>query len=127
MAFLDATELPSYYKPAGSMDQDDVKTYLQRANAYAKGEIGGIPPALPGDDGADLKAAVALAFEIFSKGETAQVNTFTGNITDVAPGGQYSNNNDKDPLDTVKAMLRPYRIAFEAANAAQTDRGVKFL
>lgn len=127
MAFLEATDLPSFYKPAASMTQDDVTTYLQRANAYAKGEIGGIPPAIPGDDGADLKAAVALAFEVFSKGETAQVNDFTGNITDVAPGGQYTRKDSKDPLDTVKAMLRPYRLAFEAANAAQTDRGVKFL
>lgn len=124
MAFLSAQDLPSYYKPAANMTQDDVTTYLQRANAYAKGEIGGDPPTI--DD--DLKAAVALAFEIFTKGETAQVDDFTGNVTEVAPGGHYARRSDyKDPLDVVKAMLRPYRLAFERANATQSDRGVAFL
>lgn len=122
MAFLTAQDLPSFYKPAAAMTQDDVTTFLQRANAYAKGEIGGNPPEI--DD--DLKAAVALAFEIFTKGETAQVDDFTGNVTEAAPGGQYSRKTS-DPLDVVKAMLRPYRLAFERANATKSDRGVAFL
>lgn len=122
MAFLTAVELPTYYTPAAAMESEDVTTFLQRANAYAKGEIGGVPPTV--DE--DLKAAVALAFEIFTKGETAQVDDFTGNVTEAAPGGQYSRKTS-DPLDVVKAMLRPYRLAFERANATQTDRGVVFL
>jgi hypothetical protein len=124
MAFLEASELTgTFYKKAANMDQDDLTTYLQRANAFAKGEIGGVPPTV--DD--DLKAAVAMAFEIMAQGESAQVDDVTGNITEAAPAGSYTRAKDKDPLDVVKGMLRPYKIAFEAANAAKSDRGVSFI
>lgn len=127
MAFLNAADLPNYYSKATNMDENDVSTYLQRANAFALGEIGGVPPVIPGDDGENIKIAVALAFEIFAAGETGQVDNFTGNITDAAPGGNYSRNTERDPLDIARGILKPYKRAYEAANAAQIDRGVQFL
>lgn len=127
MAFLTADDLPNYYSKAANMDPADVTTYLQRANAFALGEIGGIPPAIPGDDGTGIKVAVGLAFEIFAAGETGQVDNFTGNITDAAPGGNYSRNTERDPLDIARGILKPYKRAYEDANATQTDRGVRFL
>lgn len=124
MAFLNETELKStYYPQAANVDSMDIKVYLQRANAFCKGEIGGEPPLV--DD--DLKAAVAMAFEVFAQGETAQVDVITGNITEAAPAGYYSRKAEKDPLDTVRSMLKPYKIAFEAANAAKSDRGLMFI
>ncbi|MCO5387799.1 MAG: hypothetical protein NHB14_20750 [Desulfosporosinus sp.] len=123
MAFLTEAELTeTYYKKAVTMDQADIMTYLARANAFAKGEIGGEPPTVD----ADLKVAVAMAFEIMAQGETAQVNDITGNITEAAPPGQYTRK-EKDPLDVVRVMLRPYKLAFEAANTSKSDRGVLFL
>lgn len=127
MAFLNATDLPSYYNKATNMDPLDISTYLQRANAFALGEIGGIPPVIPGDDGENIKVAVALAFEIFAAGETGQVDSFTGNITDAAPGGNYARKTERDPLDIARGILKPYKRAYEAANTAQTERGVRFL
>lgn len=124
MAFLEAVELKNvFYKPAASMEADDVTTYLMRANAFAKGEIGGVPPTV--DD--DLKVAVALAFEIFTKGETAQADDVTGNITEAAPAGFYVRESKKDPLDIVRNMLRPYKLDYQAANIGKTDRGAMFL
>ena len=124
MAFLSEADLANFYPKAVNVEAGDKKTYLQRANAFCKGEIGGVPPTV--DD--DLKAAVALAFEIMAQGETAQVDDLTGNITEAAPPGQYTRNSrERDPLDVVRQMLRPYRMAFEAANAAKSDRGVSFL
>jgi len=123
MAFLTEAELTTtYYPKAANMDPADRKTYLQRANAFCKGEIGGDPPTI--DD--DLKTAVAMAFEIMAQGETAQVDETTGNITEAAPPGHYTRK-EKDPLDVVRNMLRPYRLAFEMANATKSDRGVLFL
>lgn len=127
MAFLNATDLPNLYAKAANMEPAELNTYLQRANAFALGEIGGIPPTIPGDDGENIKVAVALAFEIFAAGETGQVDTFTGNITDAAPGGNYARKTDRDPLDIARGILKPYKRAYEAASTAQTDRGVKFL
>lgn len=124
MAFLTAQELTgTFYKKAANVNTDDLDTYLRRANAFCKGEIGGTPPTV--DD--DLKAAVALAFEIFAQGETAQVDDLTGNITEAAPAGPYTRQREKDPLDVVRAMLYPYKLEFEKANAAKSDRGVMFI
>jgi hypothetical protein len=124
MAFLTEADLVNFYPKAVNVEAGDKRTYLQRANAFCKGVIGGEPPTV--DD--DLKAAVALAFEIMAQGETAQIEEITGNITEAAPPGQYARNSrEKDPLDVVRNMLRPYRLAFEAANAAKSDRGVAFL
>lgn len=124
MAFLEEADLVNFYPKAANVDAGDKRTYIQRANAFCKGEIGGVPPLV--DD--DLKAAVAMTFEIMAQGETAQIDDTTGNITEAAPPGQYARTTkDRDPLDVVRQMLRPYRIAFENANAAQSDRGVSFL
>jgi len=125
MAFLTESELTGiFYPKAVNVDPADLRTYLLRANSFAKGEIGGEPPVV--DD--DLKVAVAMAFEIMAQGETSQVDEITGNITEAAPPGQYIRKSEyKDPLDVVRGMLRPYRLAFEKVNTAQSDRGVAFL
>lgn len=127
MPYLEAQELTGvYYKKAANMEQGELDTYLRRANALAYGEIGGEVPASM--DKENLKAAVALAFEIFTQGETSQVDDITGNVTEAAPAGSYTRNEKaRDPLDVVRAMLRPYRLAFEAANAAKSDRGISFI
>lgn len=126
MAFLTEADLINFYPKAVNIEPGDKRTYIQRANAFCKGEIGGIPPAHLLDD--DLKAAVALAFEIMAQGETAQADEISGDITDVAPPGHFARKSDyRDPLDVVRGMLRPYRLAFEKANAAQSDRGVMFI
>ena len=123
MAFLTPEELKStYYKQGAYVDDKDLTTYLQRANAYCRGEIGGDPPTV--DEG--LKIAVAMAFEVFAKGETAQVDEFTGNITEAAPAGYFARKAD-DPFVAVKAMLRPYKLAFESASVIQSERRVLFL
>lgn len=124
MAFLLVADLKAtFYKKAANMDEDDLNTYLARANAFAKGEIGGIPPTV--DD--DLKAAVAMAFEIMSQGESSQTDDLTGNITEGAPPGPYARAKQIDPLDTVKAMLRPYRLEFEASCVSKSDHSIAFL
>lgn len=128
MAFLSDQELPTYYPPAASMETDQVTLYLNRANSYAFGQIGGTPPAIPGDDGANLKTAVALAFEILSEGQTSQTDPTNGNITEAAPAqGFVRSDRNTNPLATVDKMLLPYKRAFESANAAVTDRGVTWL
>lgn len=121
--YLTETELKStYYTAATSMDAGDITRFLARANSYAHGKIGGVPPVI--DE--HLKAAVALAFEHFSKGDTAQVNDVNGDITAAAPEGQFVKDK-KDPLKTVDVMVAPYAAAFDSANAAQAERSIKFL
>lgn len=123
MAFLTATELTTvFYKKAANMNQDDVDSFLRKANAFAKGVIGGAPPTV--DD--DLKAAVALTFEIMAKGETAQVDDLTGNITEAAPAG-YFVRRDRDPLDVVREMLQPYKDAYDLSKLPHSSNGVRFL
>lgn len=124
MGFLSEEDLKTkYYLKAANMEPGDLTTYLQRANAFCKGEIGGVPPVI--DD--DLKVAVSMAFEVFAQGETAQVDDVTGNITEAAPTGYYSRKAEKDPLDVVRNILRPYKLAFDKANTSQSDRSVMFL
>jgi hypothetical protein len=128
--YLTADELTTtYYPKAANMPQEDRDTYLQRANSYAFGKIGGVPTfteQLPADG---LKAAVALAFEIFAKGETAQVDQATGWVTEGAPAGPFVRppSRQYSPLEQVDVMLEPYRAAVAAANAAQAERGFRFL
>lgn len=127
MTFLLDTELNKFYPRAAAMTSENRNMYLARANAYAFGYIGGVPPAsanLPEDT---LKAAVALAFEILAKSETgADVNSVNGDITEAAPAGFYARNDKgKDPLETVMMMLQPYKAACEAASTE--DKGVRFL
>jgi len=128
MAYLTAEELPQYFPAARNMDTEEVALFLQRANSYAFGIIGGYPPAIPGDDGTNLKAAVALAFEILTEGETAQVDPTNGNITEAAPTRTF-NRSDRNakPLATVDTMLTPYKRAYEEANAPKSDTGVLWL
>lgn len=122
--FLTDNELPTYYAEAASMTTEDRSKYLQRANAYCKGVIGGQPPTVDND----LKAAVALAFEILAEGQTAQTDPTNGNITEVAPSSPFNRSDrNANPLATVDKMLRPYQLAYEAAAAAVTDKGVSWL
>lgn len=127
--FLTKAELLStYYTLAQPVAEDKQDLFLLRANAWCKGYIGGIPPAIPNDDGADLKTAVALCFEIMARGEVSQIDADTGNITDVAPptAATKSTSSANDPYSTVKGMLRPYKLAFENSTNL-SDRGVKFI
>ena len=123
MAFLTAIELKTvFYKKAANMDADTLDGNLRKANAFAKGVIGGVPPTV--DD--DLKAAVALAFEVMVKGETAQVDDLTGNITEAAPAG-YFVRRDRDPLDVVREMLQPYKDEYDLSKLPDSSRGVRFI
>jgi hypothetical protein len=127
MAYLTAAELPTYYPKAKNMAADDVTTYLAQANAYASGVIGGKLPADKVDDG--LKTAVATAFGVFARGETAQVNSVNGNITPAAPADWYNRPTSRqyDPLDSVKTMLTPYAVLFDSLNKAASENGFMFL
>ena len=122
--FLDKTELvEKFFIQVAHVKPEDIDLYLSRANAYCHGYIGGVPPTV--DFG--LKVAVAYAFEIFARGELAQIDEDTGNITDVAPSA-YTRSQERqtDIFRTVKEMLHPYKLAFENATAL-TDRSVKFI
>jgi hypothetical protein len=124
MAYLQKDELETtYYPKASAMDDKEVGVYLARANAYAYGVIGGELPA--GTEAEGVKVAVAMAFEIFAKGETAQVNDATGDITLAAPSGKFTA--ETDPLTTVKAMLKPYAAIVAQANTTKSERGLRFL
>lgn len=122
--FLKKDELvKDFYMQMKKVKPADIDLYLSRANAYCHGYIGGTPPNV---DFA-LKVAVAYCFEIFARGELAQVDEETGNITDVAPSAYTrSTNKESDLFSAVKEMLHPYRLAFEDA-AKVTDRSVKLL
>lgn len=128
MAYLTAEELTAqYYRKAADMKQDDVAYFLQRANAYAFGIIGGPPPTISGDDGSNLKTAVAMAFEFFAKGETGQANEVTGEISDAAPASQSVKEEGKHPLKIVEGMLEPYAAAFRAATTVKSSKAAVFL
>lgn len=122
MAFVTVDELKALYPKAANLQPENLTPYLARANAFCKGEIGGQPPTV--DD--DLKTAVVMAFEIFAQDDVAQIDEVTGNITDASEASKYTGN-AKDPFDAVKAMLRPYKLAFDAANVATAENGVRFL
>lgn len=124
--------LGKYYKRAIPCKEDDVDLFLDRANSWCIGYIGGVPPKLPGEDveRTTLKVAVALCFEVTARGETDQIDQETGNITVVAPptaatktSTQYAS---MDQFVTVREMLRPFKNAYEDTTS-KTDRGVKFL
>lgn len=129
MAFLTTTELrEKYFEKAVHMPDNEVDQFLNMANAYAFGFIGGDPPAIPGDDRSNLKAAVALAFQLLSKGDTGQVDVITGNITESAPAGLFSRGKERDQWAIVDIMLTVYKNAYKASSGAITsDRGVRFL
>jgi hypothetical protein len=119
---LNLAELTTTYYPKAK-NMPDASMYLSRANAFCTGIIGGEPSTV--DD--TVKTAVSMAFEIFTKGETAQVDESTGNITEAAPTGKYVKNTEKDPLDVVREMLQSAKRKYEKENASMTDRGIMFL
>jgi hypothetical protein len=123
-----------YYPPAANMPDQEVTLYLQRANSYAFGIIGGVPAfhAIPIQERAvyenGLKAAVALAFECFTKGETAQVNKWNGDITEAAPAGYFQRGENRShQWETVDTMLKPYADLYDSQNTVASDKGVMFL
>ena len=124
--------LSTYFKRATPCKEDDVDLFLQRANSWCIGYIGGVPPFLPGEDKErpTLKTAVALCWEIMARGETEQIDDETGNITEVAPptGAVKTATQYKilDQFQIVREMLRPFKNAYEDTTS-KTDRGVKFL
>jgi hypothetical protein len=132
--YLTEAEVNTYYPKAGNMAAPEVKLFLQRANSYAYGILGGKPnfSTLPTEEAetleTGLKAAVALAFEFFTRGETAQVNPLNGNITEAAPAGYFQRAPGKQyQLEQVDKMLKPYADLFDRQNTVQSDRGVSFL
>lgn len=133
--YLTETELKeTYYPPAAKMEAPAVTLYLQRANVYAYGLIGGSPSFTHVTESeavalsSGLKSAVALAFEFFTKGETAQVDPVNGNITEAAPAGYFQRPPGKSyQLEQVDKMLTPYAAMYDAQNVVQSERGVSFL
>lgn len=118
------------------MDHEQLVMYLQRANSYALGVIGGVPlyDLLP--PGTQLmyqhsaKAAVALAFECLAKGETAQVNPYNGDITEAAPAGYFQRSSNRShQWETVDKMLQPLVDLYNGQTEIPVveDRGVQFL
>lgn len=129
--FLTKAELISkYYTLAEPVADDKQELFLLRANAWCKGYIGGIPPTIHGDNGDDLKTAVALCFEVMARGETSQIDADTGNITEVAPPTAATKTTTQyaaaDQFSVVRQMLRMYKLAFENTTNL-SDRGVKFI
>jgi hypothetical protein len=125
-AFLTETELLDRYPKAANIESR--KVYLARANAYCYGKVGGDPPTMLDGiplDLENLKTAVVMAFEIFAKDETGQVDEDTGNITDAAPPGYFVRR--PDPFAAVNEMLIPYAQAVDAAVPAKSERGIRFL
>lgn len=128
MAYLTADELKTtYYPKAKNMPADEIATYLGHANSYANGIIGGQLPAERVDEG--LKAAVAMAFCVFARGEVAQINPVNGNVTQAAPADWYNRPTSRqyDPMDSVKVMLTPYAVMFDSLNKATSEKGFTFL
>lgn len=124
---LTKNELPEYYPTAVAMTDNDVNTYLSRANAYCIGIIGGVPTYTPQYPAEPVKTAVALAFEIFAEGQKAQTNPVNGRITERAPTGFYVRNAD-NPLDVVDKILLGYAAYFrDTIIVVNPDNGVKFL
>lgn len=125
---LTKTELlTKYYTIAKPVAEEKQNLYLMRANAWCEGYIGGLPPvAIDGPDGDNLKTAVALCFEIMARAETHQINSETGDITEVAPPTAISDLSYDELFDPVRDMLRPYKLAYENSTAV-SDRGVKFI
>lgn len=124
---LTMNELPEYYPTAINMTDNDKATFLSRANAYCLGIIGGVPTYTPQYPAEPVKAAVALAFEIFAEGQTAQTNEVNGRITEAAPTGHYVRKAD-NPLDVVDKILMGYADYFRRTIIIiNADNGVKFL
>jgi len=126
MPFLTEAELAKYNHEAANMTAGDKARFLNRANGYAFGIIGGIPTYSEKLPAEQVKAAVALAFEIFAEGQEAQTNSVNGNITEAAPTGHYVRKAD-DPLTVVEKMLLPYKEAFIRQNTESADNGLMFL
>ncbi|WP_433958543.1 hypothetical protein [Cytobacillus horneckiae] len=126
MAFLVDDDLKKYNPEAVNMTEGDKVKFLNRANSFAFGVIGGVPKYTPELPEEQLKAAVALAFEILAEGQEAQTNSVNGNITEAAPNGHYVRKAE-EPLAIVEKMLLPYKEAFIRQNATTADNGIMFL
>lgn len=131
--YLSENEIRKYYPKADKMTADDVELYLSRANSYAYGILGGKPSFLgfPLAEAATLetglKTAVALAFEFFTRGETAQVNTYNGNITEAAPAGYFQRAPGKQyQLEQVDKMLLPYAAMVDSQKPGTSEKGIAF-
>lgn len=132
--YLTETELKEkYYPKAQKMTEPEVKLFLQRANSYAYGILGGIP-SFKGLSTAEaetqetaLKTAVAFAFEVFSRGEVAQINPYNGDITEAAPAGYFQRSGQERKLSEVDKMLRPFADLVDSQNTTQSEKGVSFL
>jgi hypothetical protein len=131
--YLTEAEIKDYYPKAEKMAAPEVTLYLARANSYVYGILGGKPnfSTLPTEEANalenGLKTAVALAFEYFTIGETAQVNPTNGNITEAAPAGYFQRTSNQSQLAQVDKMLKPYAELLDRQNTGQSDRGVSFL
>lgn len=124
---LARNELPQFYPEALAMTEDDQAKYLNRANAYCIGVIGGVPTYTPEYPAEPVKTAVAMAFEIFAEGQKAQTNPVNGRITEAAPTGHYVRRAD-NPLTVIDTMLKGYADYFKSTIVIVDDpRGVKFL
>jgi len=125
---LPLNELPEYLPEAIAMSTNDQAKFLARANTYCIGIIGGVPIYTPEYPAEPVKTAVALAYEIFAEGQTAQTNPVNGSITEAAPTGFYVRKAD-NPLDVVDKMLMAYSIYFKRTTIIVTDaaNGVQFL
>lgn len=124
---LTKDELPNYYPEAAVLQPNDITKYLLRANAYCLGYIGGVPAYTAEYPAEPVKAAVALAFEVFAEGQIAQTDNVNGNITEAAPVGFYVRKAD-NPLEVVNQMLQAYANRYKSTQeAANADNGVRFL
>ncbi|MGG3803164.1 hypothetical protein [Metabacillus fastidiosus] len=128
MPLLADSELNDYLPEAANMTADDRKKYLNRANSYALGVIGGIPLYTDKHPAETVKTAVALAYEIFAEGQEAQTNPVNGNITEAAPVGFYARKANS-PFEVVDKMLQPYAEIFKGneAESGQSDKGIMWL
>lgn len=122
---LPENELAIYVPESARMTDENRLKFLQRANGYALGIIGGIPTYTVERPDGPVKTAVGMAFELFAEGQDAQTNPVNGTITEAAPTGWYVRKADR-ALDVVDRMLQPYADEFRRGNSAVNDNGIQF-
>ena len=125
MELLPENELAIYVPESAKMTDTDRAKFLQRANAYALGFIGGIPTYTVKMPDGPVKTAVGMAFEILAEGQDAQTNSVNGDITEAAPAGWYVRKAER-ALDVVDLILKPYAEEFRRGNSAVSDNGIQF-
>ncbi|ACQ68969.1 hypothetical protein [Exiguobacterium sp. AT1b] len=122
---LPENELAIYVPESARMTEENRLKFLQRANAYALGIIGGIPTYTIEKPDGPVKTAVGMAFEILTEGQDAQTNPVNGNVTEAAPTGWYVRRAER-ALDVVDRMLEPYADEFRRGNSAVNENGMQF-